>query len=740
MAKFYSVGTSGQYDGLPLVPLIGTINGGIRLNSNIPMGVGAKVEFDGLHILQAPKLFFIADSIDAIFPRFSAWSNNDSVIQQMTSQTLTPSSRIPAPVGARIVMTVTENSSTANLGALFMRGTGEDPCPCISRSVRVKDETGAVVWKWLDQVSDYKSTPPNGTVVGTLDWYKDAGDGNEIRNYPTSTLAVSAINATNPTEPVTIYVLDETADYKSIPATINGQPVTISWEYCANPPVKFYSAGTSDQYDALPLMPLIGTLNGAIRLNSNISMAVGAKVEFDGLKFNELTYATTGRYLIDSLNAVVPRSLTYVPVNTQLIQDAGIGGTTTVPSQISATSSSPHVITKHTTTANLGVMFMRGNTTDLLRAISRSVRVKDSTGTVVWKWLDQVSDYKSTPPNGTVVGALDWYKDAGDGNEILNYLTPALAVSAITATNPIEPVTIYVLDGTSDYKSIPTTINGQPVTISWEYCANPPVNVYSIGTSDQFYGLPLSPEIRFDGVDGRCGFGLIQNGLSFSTRIKPMSATGTKYLIYAITGNTGVAVSYNPTSRLLTAVVGYGSGVLYRSTTQQLVLDQYNDVSLVIAGRQVTITVNGVSNSSTAPADIVYANLPATLCGRASDNVVNLPSRISELSINSYTYIQQGDQSSTNILPSHPSGANGTLVGGASWQYSSIEANYLTPALAVSAITATNPTEPVTIYILDRSTDVSGIPATINGQPVTLDYTYCVTCDASFGFGFGFNF
>ena len=59
---------------------------------------------------------------------------------------------------------------------------------------------------------------------------------------------------------------------------------------------------------------------------------------------------------------------------------------------------------------------------------------------------------------------------------------------------------------------------------------------------------------------------------------------------------------------------------------------------------------------------------------------------------------------------------------------------------AVSAITATNPTEPVTIYILDRSTDVSGIPATINGQAVTVSFAYCGACDASFGFGFGFNF
>ena len=57
-------------------------------------------------------------------------------------------------------------------------------------------------------------------------------------------------------------------------------------------------------------------------------------------------------------------------------------------------------------------------------------------------------------------------------------------------------------------------------------------------------------------------------------------------------------------------------------------------------------------------------------------------------------------------------------------QTATIKAGYTTVSEAVSAITATNPTEQATIFILDRSTDVSGIPATINGQPITIDYTY----------------
>jgi hypothetical protein len=67
-----------------------------------------------------------------------------------------------------------------------------------------------------------------------------------------------------------------------------------------------FSIGTATQYDNLPLPPAIGTTSGGIRLNSNISMAVGAKVEFDGLKFNELTH-TVRRRIVTSINGADPR-------------------------------------------------------------------------------------------------------------------------------------------------------------------------------------------------------------------------------------------------------------------------------------------------------------------------------------------------------------------------------------------------------------------------------------------------
>jgi hypothetical protein len=86
-------------------------------------------------------------------------------------------------------------------------------------------------------------------------------------------------------------------------------------------------------------------------------------------------------------------------------------------------------------------------------------------GVSQWKWLDQASDYKSTPPNASVTGSLEWLKLYTDGNEIRNFLTPELALNAIIASAPTEPITIIMLDGTADYKIFPSTINGQPVTI-----------------------------------------------------------------------------------------------------------------------------------------------------------------------------------------------------------------------------------------------------------------------------------
>jgi hypothetical protein len=82
-------------------------------------------------------------------------------------------------------------------------------------------------------------------------------------------------------------------------------------------------------------------------------------------------------------------------------------------------------------------------------------------------WLNQISDYKSTKSGFTIVGTPNWYKLASDGNEINNYLTPALFLSAVTT--PTEPVVVYILDKSTDISSIPSTINGQPITLDYSF-------------------------------------------------------------------------------------------------------------------------------------------------------------------------------------------------------------------------------------------------------------------------------
>lgn len=90
----------------------------------------------------------------------------------------------------------------------------------------------------------------------------------------------------------------------------------------------------------------------------------------------------------------------------------------------------------------------------------------------MYRWLDQVSDYKSTPINASIVGAVEWLKIDPSGVEISNYLTGTLLHNALLTTPPTEPVTIYVLSRSTDVSMIQSSYNGQPVTISYDYAPN----------------------------------------------------------------------------------------------------------------------------------------------------------------------------------------------------------------------------------------------------------------------------
>lgn len=237
---------------------------------------------------------------------------------------------------------------------------------------------------------------------------------------------------------------------------------------------KYYSVGTETQYDALPLMPLIGTMNGGIRLNTPIQTLNGWSVTFSGLKFAEDIYATARRRLAEATD---PRISCYIETNATSISANG-PGSTGASVGVDDTSKSTTIFKSHKITVNnvgsAGYLNLQGihglvGGSQYSRCLSQSMIIKTDTNTVLWNWLDQVSDYKSTPPNATINGTLAWYKDAGGGNEINNYATPALAVSAITASNPTEPVIIEILDRATDVSGIPSTINGQPVTVQYTY-------------------------------------------------------------------------------------------------------------------------------------------------------------------------------------------------------------------------------------------------------------------------------
>jgi hypothetical protein len=233
-----------------------------------------------------------------------------------------------------------------------------------------------------------------------------------------------------------------------------------------------YSIGTEQQYDALPLLPAIGTLSGGIRLGNNVRIGAGGTAEFDGLRFNE-PVLNASRFITDSLNFAAPRLCTIIFTNATIISDAtsvdpNARQVTIVPNTIPVANYSKVDMTIDQT-ADLGTIFMRGNNLTPSRAFSKSFRFKSSAGNVVYKWLDQVSDYKSTPPNASIVGTLQWYKLATNGNEINNYLTGNLLHNALTTTPPTQPVMVYVLDRDEDVSMIQSSYNGQPVTISDEF-------------------------------------------------------------------------------------------------------------------------------------------------------------------------------------------------------------------------------------------------------------------------------
>ena len=85
---------------------------------------------------------------------------------------------------------------------------------------------------------------------------------------------------------------------------------------------------------------------------------------------------------------------------------------------------------------------------------------------------------------------------------------------------------------------------------------------------------------------------------------------------------------------------------------------------------------------------------------------------------------------------------------GTQFQYDSLSsgvkatilAGYTTGLEVHNALIATPPTQPVTVYILDASTDTSMILSSYNGQPVAISREFLPKQNRGFSFQFGFNF
>lgn len=153
-------------------------------------------------------------------------------------------------------------------------------------------------------------------------------------------------------------------------------------------------------------------------------------------------------------------------------------------------------------------------------------------------------------------------------------------------------------------------------------------------------------------------------------------------------------------------------------------------------GSAVTVYVDGVSiGSFSSSSQLVFDSMSQGVSGSffcATDIY-------SVVGLGNYSYIQHGDQSPSAVLPSHPSGADGTLVGGAGWKYVGIDGHYSTNALLLNYINSTTLTEPLNIILLEPM-DLTGIPTSKDGQPVTIDMSFLPKTDNAYSYDFNYDY
>jgi len=254
---------------------------------------------------------------------------------------------------------------------------------------------------------------------------------------------------------------------------------------------------------------------------------------------------------------------------------------------------------------------------------------------------------------------------------------------------------------------------------------------YSIGTADAYYNLNLTPQIYCDGVDGSIDTPLQVLGdytFTWSGRFDPVQDYRYPYILRASDDfDSGVFIylgdidSVAKTARLRTTLRGGGN-------QENLNLDNIPtgipaEIYVNVTGRTVTVSYNNITVSKTFGFDFDYnPNFVRIMASTATSRVTrgDVYSFSLDTAGQKVEYIKRGDQNSGTVIPSHPAGYDCTLIGGAKWEYDEIEENYIDQATFIADVTTA--TEPVDVLVLDRAEDISDIPSTIDGQPVTISY------------------
>lgn len=466
-----------------------------------------------------------------------------------------------------------------------------------------------------------------------------------------------------------------------------------------------YFVGTQPYFEALPIPPEIGTMNGGIRLNSNIAMAVGASVVFEGLRFNEVSY-TALRNITDSNDSASPRWVVFSNTTETTLNTGGASIVQDRPVPCSTTAFTPSTwITVGL--GNLGAFFMRGVAgPNYARCRSRSITVKDAGGNTVWQWLTQASDWKTTPPGGTVVGTLDWYKRGIEAN----YTSVAAFTAAVTA--PTEAVRVIYEPGT-DVSAIPATINGQTVTTeAW----GTGTTTVLCGSMAGYYSYRRNaPYLAFTG-----------GGAAGQRAVLPANL--------ALSAGDVVALDYYHVSESAFIHVlcdaadasdpRFGG---YISTTAPNVLDKIVGLYTLFSKDGITFTqtitltpdswqrvfikATGASNLG------IFGARGGTFISPIKGGIKNIS--ITRNGVTTY-YLRQGDQNPNGIMPSTPSGSNGTIVG-AGWKYQNVSAHYETATLLNNRLSSTVLNGDLIIEDLDNSIQPGTFPTTKDGFSITLN-------------------